>query len=247
MSEGSFSAATQTIQSHGLLFDMDGTIIDSTDAIVKHWQKIGREIGVDPEVVLATSHGRRSIDVLQIYEPKLANWEYISHAEGLIPKEFGQDAVEIPGSRTLLEKLEEQAIPWCIVTSGTRPLVTGWLDVMSLSDLSSQRELAHPKKLVTAEDVESGKPDPACYQLGAKLLGLQQLSPSIVVFEDAPAGVRSGKAAGYTVVALFTTHKLEQLIEAGADYIVQDMRSVTISSWDKTTGVAQLSIANALV
>lgn len=54
----------------------------------------------------------------------------ISHAEGLIPKEFGQDAVEIPGSRNLLEKLEEQAIPWCIVTSGTRPLVTGWLDVM---------------------------------------------------------------------------------------------------------------------
>jgi glycerol 3-phosphatase-1 len=68
-----------------------------------------------------------------------------------------------------------------------------------------------------------------------------------VVFEDAPAGVRSGKAAGFTVVALFTTHKLEQLIDAGADYIVQDMRSVTISSWDKTTGVAQLSIANTLV
>lgn len=52
---------------------MDGTIIDSTEAVVKNWQKIGTEIGVDPEVILATSHGRRSIDVLQIYEPKLAN------------------------------------------------------------------------------------------------------------------------------------------------------------------------------
>jgi glycerol 3-phosphatase-1 len=162
----------------------------------------------------------------------------INHVEGLIPKEFGQDAAEIPGSRALLERLEDQAIPWCIVTSGTRPLVTGWLDVM---------KLAHPKKLVTAEDVKNGKPDPACYQLGKQLLALQAPSPSIVVFEDAPAGVRSGKAAGYTVVALHTTHKLEQLIEAGADYIVQDMRSVTLSSWDKTTGVAQLAIANALV
>jgi glycerol 3-phosphatase-1 len=37
--------------------------------------RIGKEIGVDPELILATSHGRRSIDVLQIYEPKLANWE----------------------------------------------------------------------------------------------------------------------------------------------------------------------------
>jgi hypothetical protein len=62
----------------------------------------------------------------------------ITQVESLIPKEFGQDAVELPGSRIMLEKLEEQAVPWCIVTSGTRPLVTGWLDVM---------KLAHPKKM----------------------------------------------------------------------------------------------------
>ena len=54
---------------------MDGTIIDSTNAIVKHWHQIGKEIGVDPEVILATSHGRRSIDVLEILEPSRANWE----------------------------------------------------------------------------------------------------------------------------------------------------------------------------
>ena len=54
---------------------MDGTIIDSTDAIIKYWHKIGREIGVDPETILATSHGRRSIDVLQILTPKLATWD----------------------------------------------------------------------------------------------------------------------------------------------------------------------------
>ena len=44
-----------------------------------HIDRIGREIGVDPDVILATSHGRRSIDVLQIYEPKLANWECEVH------------------------------------------------------------------------------------------------------------------------------------------------------------------------
>lgn len=54
---------------------MDGTIIDSTNAIVKHWHEIGREIGVDPNVILQTSHGRRSIDVLEILEPSRANWE----------------------------------------------------------------------------------------------------------------------------------------------------------------------------
>ncbi|KAF1835465.1 HAD-like protein [Decorospora gaudefroyi] len=238
VSELSFTAPAQTIRCHGLLLDMDGTIIDSTEAVIKHWQKIGREIGVDPDEILATSHGRRSIDVLQIYEPKLANWEYINHAEGLIPKEFGQDAVEIPGSRALLEKLEEQVVPWCIVTSGTRPLVTGWLDVM---------KLAHPKNLVTAEDVLNGKPDPACYQMGGKKLRLQQREPLIVVFEDAPAGIRSGKAAGFVVVGLHTTHSLEQMMEAGADYIVQDMRSVTLKSWNEATGEGEIQITNALV
>jgi beta-phosphoglucomutase-like phosphatase (HAD superfamily) len=50
----------------------------------------------------------------------------------------------------------------------------------------------------------------------------------MVVFEDAPAGVEAGKAAGFTVIALHTTHTLKQLKEAGADFIVQDMRSVSL-------------------
>jgi glycerol 3-phosphatase-1 len=137
-----------------------------------------------------------------------------------------------------LEKLEEQSIPWAIVTSGSRPLVTGWLDVM---------KLAHPKNLVTAEDVENGKPDPACYLLGRKKLALANEEPSMVVFEDAPAGVRSGKAAGFPVIALHTSHTLDQLKEAGADIIVRDMRSVSLKAWDKATGKAQLEVRDALV
>lgn len=52
-----------------------GTIVDSTDAIIKHWQHLGEEMGVDPAEILATSHGRRSIDVLNIYDESKANWE----------------------------------------------------------------------------------------------------------------------------------------------------------------------------
>ena len=70
-----FTSPNETVECAGALFDMDGTIIDSTDAIVKHWHKIGAQLGVDPTVILATSHGRRSIDVLEHYDPKLANWE----------------------------------------------------------------------------------------------------------------------------------------------------------------------------
>ena len=162
----------------------------------------------------------------------------VAEKEGQIPKKFGSDAVEIPGSRAFLEKLEKESIPWAIVTSGTRPLVSGWLDVL---------KLAHPQHLVAAEDVENGKPDPACYLIGRKKLALSKQDPSIIVFEDAPAGIKAGKAAGFKVVALHTTHTLEQLKEAGADFVVRDMCSVSLKAWDKTTGEAQLEISDALV
>ncbi|KAL2832154.1 HAD-like domain-containing protein [Aspergillus cavernicola] len=230
---GSFSAPPQTLTFDGLLSDFDGTIIDSTDAIVKHWHKIGAELGVDPRTILATSHGRRSIDVMQLYDPKKANWEYVSFVEGLIPKEYGSDAVEIPGARSFLSALEESGASWGVVTSGTRALIDGWLGVLGLP---------HPKMLVVAEDVELGKPDPRCYLLGRKKLGLEH-SSSLVVLEDAPSGIRAGKAAGFQVIALTTTHSLEQLQEAGADVIVEDLRSISVKC--VVEGRIQLEIRNA--
>ncbi|MCJ1243775.1 hypothetical protein MMC30_000972 [Trapelia coarctata] len=187
---------------------------------------MGKELGVDPAVILATSHGRRSIDVLKIYDPSKANYEYVSQVEGLIPKEFGADAKEVPGSRALLASLDEADAPWAIVTSGTRPLVSGWLDRMRLT---------HPKHMIVAEDVEEGKPNSACYTLAKARLGLTPDDVALVI-EDAPAGVKAGNAAGCRVVGLMTTHSIEQLKEAGADWIVEDMHSIKFVGKDKATG-----------
>lgn len=145
-----FSAAATTHDFHALLFDMDGTIIDSTDAIERHWKQVGHEIGVSGEEILKTSHGRRSIDVLALLAPERANWEYVSTAEGRIPELYGESAVEIPGSRQILDELEDAGVPWAIVTSGTRPLVEGWLNVM---------KLAKPRFMVTAEEVRGRFPE----------------------------------------------------------------------------------------
>jgi glycerol 3-phosphatase-1 len=159
--------------------------------------------------------------------------------EARIPRMYGADAVEIPGSRALLDELEKVGAKWAIVTSGTGPLVQGWLDVM---------KLAHPKNLVVAEDVKNGKPDPEGYLLGYRRLGLlSEGATNVVVFEDAPAGVRAGKAAGFKVVGLATTHAAGQLKEAGADWIVQDMRSVVLKSFDRKSGKVRVEISNALV
>lgn len=213
---------------------MDGTIIDSTDAVVKHWHTIGKELGVDPEVILQTSHGRRSIDILKLISPEKANWEYIKHMEGLLPKNYGEDATEIPGARLLLDSVTSQQVPWAIVTSGTTPLATGWLKVL---------DLPTPEYLVVAEDVENGKPDPSCYLMGKEKLGLGE-GAEVLVLEDSPAGIKAGKAAGCKVLGVVTSHTVEQVVAAQPDWIIKDLRSLKIVGTSKD-GV-ELEISDAL-
>jgi glycerol-1-phosphatase len=159
----------------------------------------------------------------------------ISYVEGLIPQEFGRDAVEIAGARDLLSSLDRCEAPWAVVTSGTRALATGWIEVM---------KLAHPKHMVVAEDVELGKPDPACYLLGRKRLGLEEKGPMLVI-EDAPSGIRAGKSAGFRVVGLATTHTVEEVKQAGADWIIRDLRDLTLQRFD--SGLIQVVIRDSLV
>jgi len=141
----------------------------------------------------------------------------------------------VPGARGLLDQLEAVHAPWIIVTSGTRALVTGWLDVL---------KMPWPPTMVVSEDVAEGKPNPQCYLLGQERLGLPR-DAEMIVFEDAPAGVRAGKAAGFKVLGLATTHSVEQVREAGADWIVKDMRSVTMEGFEG--GKVKLRIVDALV
>ena len=102
-----------------------------------------------------------------------------------------------------------------------------------------------PKKLVSAEDVKIGKPDPTCYRLGTERQGLGP-EAAMLVLEDAPAGIRAGKAAGYKVIGLTTTHSIEQVKEAGADWIVKDLSSVRYSGRDEKTGAVKVEISGAL-
>lgn len=145
----------------------------------------------------------------------------INEMESRIPKDFGDDAVEIPGARRLLTALEDFGAPWAIVTSATRAILTGWQDVLNLCE---------SKTVVVADDVDNGKPDPSCYLLGRSRLGLDYRQ-DLIVIEDSPSGIQAGKAAGFNVIGLVTTHTAEQVRQAGADWIVQDLRSVSLNTY----------------
>lgn len=100
--------------------------------------------------------------------------------------------------------------------------------------------------MVTAEDVKDGKPDPECYLLGKDRLDLTA-GMRVLVVEDAPAGIRSGKSAGCKVIGLATTHDVARLKTAGADWIVQDLRSVRKVGVDMENGDVKIEIWDALV
>ena len=103
-----------------------------------------------------------------------------------MPTLFGADAKEIPGARSLCASLSDSSlpmpVPWAIVTSGTSPLVSGWLRIL---------DLPKPHHLVSAEMVEHGKPSPEGYLMGAVELGLDP--KKLLVLEDSPAGIKAGK------------------------------------------------------
>jgi glycerol 3-phosphatase-1 len=83
---------------------------------------------------------------------------------------------------------------------------------------------------VTADTVKTGKPSPEGYLIGRERLDVSEKLQQVVVFEDAPAGVRAGKAAGAVVIAVLETHSRNALDEAGADYIVNGLDTVAVSS-----------------
>ena len=206
----------RSIRCRGVLFDLDGVLVDSTPAVSRVWASWAREHGFEPDEVVKKAHGRPSIATIRellphgdhAAEDREVERREIADVEGVIP---------LPGAMELLQALPLQR--WAIVTSCTRPLAGVRIGAAGLRK---------PKHLVTSSDVRRGKPDPEPYLKGAQLLGVP---PSeCVVIEDAPAGIRAGKAAGAHVLALRTTASDAELQQAGADWIVNDCADLFLGS-----------------
>lgn len=195
----------------GVLFDLDGTLIDSTPAIARSWSAVLTEIGISLDV-LPTLHGKPSRESLRRLLPE-SNEDEIGHWAKKIEDLEVADTdgiILLPGALELFEHLDRNSIEWFIVTSCTRDLGTSRAKSVGLT---------LPPKSVFFDDVVKGKPNPDPYLLGLERLGLS--APQALVLEDAPAGIKSGKAAGISVVAMVTTHERTSLHEA--DFIADSL------------------------
>ena len=191
-----------------LLFDLDGTLIDSSGSTHRAWSAFALRHGLNPVEVVETIQGQPSRESVRRLAPDsdpeteqgIVEAAEVADTEGIIA---------LPGALAALEADRKVAI----VTSCT-------------SDLAAVRigaaGLPRPDVVITADYVTNGKPDPEAFWIGAQELGVDPTD--CVVFEDAPAGVEAGKAAGCFVIALRTTH--DEASVAEADLVVNNLADV---------------------
>ncbi|MDT5096375.1 MAG: mannitol-/sugar-/sorbitol-6-phosphatase [Mycobacterium sp.] len=195
------------LHARAILFDIDGTLVDSSPVVERSWRAWAREYGVDAEEVLRVCHGRRTQDTVAEFVTPQQLAVAVARLQALELADF-DGVTALPGAQELLDVLPPRR--WAAVTSGERDLMAGRL---------SAAKLPIPETMICAEDVAVGKPSPEGYLQAAAALGF--VARQCVVIEDAPAGIAAGLAAGARVVAVTTTHTAHQV--ANADVIVADL------------------------
>jgi mannitol-1-/sugar-/sorbitol-6-phosphatase len=207
----SVASSSVQIRGKGILFDMDGILISSLGSVERSWAKWATLRGIDPAHALTIVHGRRSIETIARLRPDLNAEE-----ENLVIEKLEIDDTDgiraLPGVLALLASLPKDR--WTVVTSATEPLARVRL---------AAGNIPVPTRMVTAEQVKEGKPAPAPYLAGARLLGMAP--EECIVFEDAASGVQSARGAGCTVIATTFSHPAHAL--SAAHYLVADLTGVT--------------------
>lgn len=201
-----------TVRAVELLFDMDGTLIDSIAAVEAAWKTLAKEHDVEVPSG-ANFHGRTAADLIESLVPENRAREALSRLEEL-ENSPGAPVVVLPGTPELLAALPPGR--WSIVTSAARSVALARLTAAGL---------ALPKVLVTGDDVEFGKPNPEPYRMARRHSG------TAVAFEDTVAGLQSARSADCTAVGIVGTATADELAPY-ADYLIESLASVKVVKID---------------
>ncbi|HEY6376879.1 MAG TPA: HAD-IA family hydrolase [Edaphobacter sp.] len=201
------------VETKGILFDMDGVLISSIGSVVRCWQRWAKLYDIPNADTYEVPHGMRAIEIVRSLRPDIDAEEGLRVIEDM-EMEDTADLKVLPGVKELMESLPMDR--WAIVTSATTRLLLGRLAAAGLPV---------PARLISADMVERGKPDPEPYRRGAALLGFRP--EECIVVEDAPSGVGAGVAAGCRVLGVLGTHSAEELAEA--DWVVDSLEGLGVT------------------
>lgn len=177
------------VSAAAFLFDMDGTLVDSTALVERTWRDFAAEHGLDAAEVIGHAHGRRTADTVVRFLGERPDAEELALALESVEDGQAEGVVEIAGAAVLLGRLVDEGAPVAVVTSARHELAVARLAAAGLPV---------PEVLVGADDVQAGKPAPDGYLAAAAALGVDPVD--CVAFEDTEAGLEAVLASGATAV-----------------------------------------------
>jgi sugar-phosphatase len=177
-----------------VLFDLDGTLVDSGASVVRAWQWVADQLERPFSLFAPYVHGIPADQVFETVVPEVSGAQRADLVERMLSRQ-AEDTVDVFAIPGALDALDALPTPrWAIVTSGDLRLASSRIEAAGLP---------RPRVLITADDVQLGKPHPAPYLLAAARLRAEP--GRCLVVEDAPAGVQAAAAATMTVLGVLTS------------------------------------------
>jgi beta-phosphoglucomutase family hydrolase len=208
----------------GLLFDMDGVLVNNLEVHREAFAEFFRSYGVERSFdELSRVFGKGNDDIMGELMPQeiveRVGIRELGHEKEAIYREiYAPTITPQPGLVELLEALKGKGMLCAVGSSGYRLNVNFVLERCNIEPYFAA--------IVAGDEVTRCKPDPEIYLTAAAKLGLR--AEECIVFEDAEAGIEAAKRAGMRVVALATTFSREFLQQTDADYIIDDFRDINI-------------------
>ena len=207
---------------HGVVFDMDGVLIDSHPAHRESWREflhsLDKKVSEAELDFILDGHTRE--EILRHFLGNLSTIEMLAY--GKRKDEYfriHEHRIEpIQGVFAFLERLKSSGVSCAIATSASEIRTFATIERMGIAQYFAA--------VVTARDVTIGKPDPLVYQLACERLNL---SPqAAIAFEDAPSGVQSARSAGMRCIGISSNGLRQQLLHAGAEQVIPDFLELTL-------------------
>jgi HAD superfamily hydrolase (TIGR01509 family) len=188
-----------------LIFDMDGTMVDSMPAHARSWEIFARHHGIRLPVqeILRRTTGRNGVECIrELMGPDVPDdraWALIGEKEACYREIFGREFREVAGFSAFAHQAHQRGLKLGVATAGDRENLAFVLERVHL----------RPEAEVRGDMGLPGKPDPALFLAAARQLAVPPRE--CIVFEDAPFGIEAARRAGMRAVAICSTHDPAEL------------------------------------
>lgn len=211
-----------------ILFDLDGTLVNTDLIHFQIWQEILKDYGLEIDTAFYNQRisGRTNQEIIKDILPQLTSeqGQQLAEFKEARFRNSGEKLLPLAGLPEILDWVKTAGLKPAVVTNAPRKNAEFMLAALGLNTTFPI--------VVLAEEAIAGKPDPAPYQLALERLGIS--ADAAIVFEDSPSGIQSAVGAGIYTIGVASTHAPQHLLDAGASRLIWDFTDVGLWSWLQT-------------